>query len=227
MFRRAAVIATSLCLVFLVAETALAEIVYNTFRDDGGFSSNYGYFIHPGEPLGARFLVPGSDRVRLQAIAIGAKATNGSPASARVTLRENTASNNPGAILDAIARNDIASNAQTNAAGTYLFMSVSKPLLQPGTPYWVVVENSGSDSVRLFWFANAVGVRDPVVEVQQGSWYHYNPDSAPTPALYVEVTPVPEPSTLALLATGATGLLNCVWRRRQARRQRYLTNDAA
>jgi hypothetical protein len=225
MFRRAAVIATSLCVVFLVAETALAEIVYNTFRDDGGFFSTYGYFIHPGEPFGARFHMPGGDRVHLQAIAIGAEAKNGSPASARVTLRENTANNDPGAVLDVIARNDIASNPQTNAAGTYLFMSVSKPLLQPGAPYWVVVENTGS--VRLFWFANVVGVRDPVVEVQQGSWYHYNPDSAPTPALYVEVTPVPEPSTLALLATGATGLLNCVWRRRQARRQRYLTNDAA
>lgn len=196
------------CYVF--PQTAIAETIYNTFRNDGGFAKNSGYFVRANEPEGAEFVVPATNSVRLESITLAVQATDwggAGLANIRVTLRESTNTNDPGLILDAIERNDIAMSPPTYAAATYLFSSVSKPMLEAGRAYWIVVENIGIASGYPFWFANVLDLADPVVELQGGSWYHYNPVSASSPAVRVDVAAVPEPSTLALLVSALLSLV--------------------
>jgi hypothetical protein len=184
-----------------VSHLAAGETIYDNFRSDGGVNAT-GYFLAYGGPLGARFHVPATSDFRLNQVAAAVQATTafgmGPSLGVRVSVRQNTASNEPGAILDSVERTGILVNPPTFAAGTYAFSFQLHPLLDSNTDYWVVMESLAPDTGKPFWFANVIGVRDPIVEVQGGVWVHYDPALAPSPAFRVEATAVPEPSSVLI-----------------------------
>jgi hypothetical protein len=175
--------------------------IYDTFRSaDGGFNPSSGYFIRVGEPVAARFINTTTTAFALDAMDLPLKGAFGGPAQARVSLRLESGGE-PGAILESFDQLGIALNPATFAAGTYSFVSVSHPLMQPGLAYWVTVENIATDGTRPFWNANLLNVRDPVVEfrISSNTWFHYDPAQAVTPAIRIVATSAPEPAAATAL----------------------------
>lgn len=191
----------------LLSTDANATVIYDTFRDDGGFSSNYGYIVHVDEPVGLQIIISGDTPIIFDGVELALKTIywNGGVglSHVRVTVRENSLNDEPAVVLDTMERDDIQASVPTAAAGTYSFVSEVHPVLQPGSSYWIVLENTLSGSVRPFWFLNITSAQDPTVEFMKdtGNWFHYA-SSYDSPVLRVNGTMIPEPTCLLLLVAG-------------------------
>jgi hypothetical protein len=189
-------------------------LLYTTFRSDGGFDGAQGRIISAGSPVGGQFVTPANGPFFLSHIEVALRAANlsggESPGSVNVSLRTNTAAEEPGAILEQFFRDDIKALAPTYADGTYSFASVLHPPLLPDTRYWLVVENAGDNSVKPFWSINVNDQIGNLVEFQNGAWSHA-PD---VEALAMRITgqDVPEPGGMLVVAMAGVGL--CGRRRR-------------
>jgi hypothetical protein len=108
--------------------------------------------------------------------------------------------------------------ATTNVGTTFTFLPRDPFTFSSNTKYWLSVDNTLDGS--LFWLGNGgtpsgtatfgsyrFNTNDTII-----TWENLNP--ALTPAFQINVTPVPEPSSLALIAVG---WLACRTQRRRSR----------
>jgi hypothetical protein len=192
---------------------AESQVIYDTLGANGGFDFSHGYFISLNQPEGARFVVPNASAFTFDGLDLAVETSywGGNPGltDIQITVRTNSSSNLPDAIIDMMELHGIKRDPHTLADGTYSLVSSTHPQLNPNTPYWIVVSNISTNTSKPFWYANSNNVHDPVVEYRTStnSWYRYEPASATSPAVRIHASSVPEPGTLALLLVGGVLLL--------------------
>jgi hypothetical protein len=129
---------------------------------------------------------------------------------------DNDLTGNPGAALTTLA------NPAFTATGidTYIFTPQGSFMLESDTTYWLVLNDLGAS--RLDWMANDPGIEPTGIATHFGAKWPisgtapYN-DSQILNSYAIEATPVPEPSSLALLGIGSLALAFGAYRRRQKR----------
>ena len=205
-----------LAIIAFSASFAHGDVVFDTFRSDGGFNSTTGSFVKRFQPVGTRFSLPAGDDVRLDSIDLPLRAVDVPPTAvvtATLSIRQDSAGE-PGAILESILLTGITRNPGSFAAETRHANSILRPVLAAEEPYWLVIDYTDPTPGRLFWSRNLVNYRNSYAEFQNttGDWFVATNQIGLT--LRINATPVPEPSSLALTLVAGGLLLAGLARRR-------------
>ncbi len=201
--------------------SAEAEVVYSTLGPGDSYNGMVGLTV--GFPIsGANYyaeagaFTPAStvsfDEVDLAVTWPGA----GRGSAILVQLRTDN-SGLPGSVLEAFTFSNLPVSGTVSSGDLLEGESVLHPELFAGAQYWVAVVPNGDD-IFDSWNDSLPAVLGPQSSSTNGGLTWPTPTDHTQGAFRVDGSPVPEPSTLALLAAGALGLLGYGWRRRAARR---------
>jgi hypothetical protein len=196
-----------------VAASARADVAFSDFGPGDTFNTTTGLSIFGSGAFSgalgmatneAEFTSAASGSLTSVEVAVG---YDGGPNSFTVTLYADNAGS-PGTALESFSLTNAPAFGTSFTPET--FTSVSLPTLTAGTSYWLGVAasdpNSSTDGA---WNFNSMGALGTDVR----------PPNAPAtsttlPAFAVNVTAVPEPSSLALGLVGVAGAVGYGWRRR-------------
>jgi hypothetical protein len=112
------------------------------------------------------------------------------------SIAQDNGSGAPGSILESF-------NNISNPNGLLTLKSVVDPLLQAGTQYWICDEPGTTTSYNGWYYNNQGQANGFAFERSQGSWSYVAPPCPASGVFQVSVVPVPEPSALAFVLTGA------------------------
>ncbi len=199
-----------LALLFAAPQAAQADfIIYSNFGSGNSYDTSTGYIIGNlgGNSAYAAAFTTSTGPVALSSISVALGQIGGTGGLVDISI----ASDNggiPGGILEtlqAAVPDDFFSGGSVVTVN-----SVSTPTLQANTQYWVEV-SAVDPSTTFGWYYTSPVVSGLVgVSSDGGATY---PDVGPDTegAFSVQVTPIPEPSSLSLLCAGVSSAL--VWQR--------------
>jgi hypothetical protein len=191
----------------MLVESARADIIFNNFGPGDSYQhfsgQSVGGFFH--QDAGDRFAPVGNnytlDRVTL-ALSVGG------PYGADI-LFMTSVNGLPGSVIE--SWHVPPTPPFVGSLPLTVLDSVLHPLLREDVAYYIVASVPVGQTSSGIWFNNSVGDHGPLAIRQRGgSWFVIN-DALGRGALRVEGEPVPEPSTVALVALG--GLILAGWRR--------------
>ena len=116
------------------------------------------------------------------------------------SIAQDNGSGIPGAILENFAN-------VLNADGLLTLTSIVQPLLQAGTTYWLCDEPTADNSSNGWYYNNQGQANGFAFERSQGGWSAISSPAPNSGVFRVSVTPVPEPSAMALAALCGGGFL--------------------
>jgi len=209
--RRAILISLVLCITAVpsfVSELFAASpvAVFDSFGPGGTYNTTVGWGVTGASSSGgyrgqAEWFVPGTSG-NLNAITL-AMYTQGVSPRDNFFIAQDNGSGIPGTILESYL------NIST-PYGLLTLNSSSQPLLRAGTKYWLCAEPTDSTTVTAWFENNQNYTPGYAFERSQWGWSAVtDPTHSPPSGVFrVTVTPVPEPSTLAL-----AGLWYCLMKR--------------
>jgi len=184
-----------LALLALFSVSASADTIYNNFGPSQTFQTNAGYNIENDLDGFAGLAVPFTPQANYADSTFTLPMLTLFSGDFTVGLFSD-ASGLPGTALDT------SSFASANNFTQGMFTGSMGPLTS-GTTYWLLVLPD-SDGMLLSWNFNSTGDNGAFAFTSNGTTW--NSFSGIRPAFEVDGTPVPEPGTLVLLATGLLGV---------------------
>jgi hypothetical protein len=190
---------------------------FTTFGQPGNiYNTSAGWLVNgsanPPQPfVGEAFAFTATASGYLSQLSL-AVAGNGNPATslANITIARNSGANLPGTTLERFLNVSCPGRIGLNNPITSLASSVN-PFLQSGSIYWLYVE-AATPTSSVTVYQNSLGLLAPQAqEFSPSGWIAKG--NKTTFAFAVEVTPVPEPSTIALAAFGIPFLIRPLVRR--------------
>jgi PEP-CTERM motif len=177
-----------------------ADVIYSTFGPGETYRSDAADDIGNSQEIGVSF-TPSSD-VSLDFINFAAFFRNGLNNQLTVNL-ETDASGVPS---DSVIESFNFTNLSTTAT-VYTATSLLHPLLLANTQYWVVLTAADLENTVRAWNWNDQGIIGHVAAKwppDYPTWREFPHET--TPALSVNASSVPEPSTILLLGAGLAGV---------------------
>jgi len=197
--------------LLLLAASLHADTLFSSFGPGGTFTTTFGWGI--GGPFEMAYPFVSSETAAFETAALGIS----TPQDPRFTQRSvnidllTDASDSPGTILESFQLVNVLPFSGS-IAPPIIVDSVSHPLLEANTRYWLAIENPGNTG-SIDWGTAGVGPNQRASRpVGATSWFVGSADHFTSGAFDVTGTPlssVPEPST-AFLAGGvfAIGLVS-------------------
>ena len=193
----------SLCLAYggILASVHAQVTVYNSFGPGNSYDTSTSWVVQGASVSGgyhgqAQAFTP-TVSGDLSSIELATQNFGGSDLS-NFFIAQDNGSGVPGTILESF-------NNTANPNGLLIINSIVDPFLQAGTQYWLCDEPATATSDNAWYFnnQNQIGFAN---ERSQWNWSAFPaPDSFQGGVFEITVTPVPEPSSLALVSLG--GLL--------------------
>lgn len=196
----AALLAVGVC-----SGIASADVIWNTFAAGDTFPISSGTGIDPEQILACQFAVSGNDYLFDQlefaaAVYYGAE-------SIAASLRADSAGI-PGSTIESLP----LVTGVPQYAGKLSVNSVTRPLLQNGSTYWIVLA-PGTSGTYGFWPQN--NGLPAVAAAYSTDWSSWIPEVRNTNVFRVHGTVVPEPSGLLWMCAGLGSLGGVVRRLRK------------
>lgn len=197
------------CGLALVPLPAGATIIFDNFDLSDGYNTGVGYTLGAGVDAtqGDAFVVPGGIGYRLDTVELAISRVSGAN-ELMVALRAD-AGGLPGAVLEVFSFSG-AMGPFGSANPPLLATSLLRPTLTAGTQYWLIA--SVPAGVHSAWNLNSIGDSGPHASSTMGS--PFLDFDTTRGAFRVTASPVPEPGTGFLLASGLLGTLGIRRRRR-------------
>jgi hypothetical protein len=140
-----------------------------------------------------------------------------------VAIYGDSVSNTPGSLIATLSGNP---SPAAGAAGNYTYSPVGTLSLTGSTSYWIVASTDSKDGGGYFVYQTSFEPAPPVgvwsipsdanpISFDGGISWNQPGEAPPNWAFSINATPVPEPSTYALLVLAAAALGFHAWRRRR------------
>jgi hypothetical protein len=196
--------------LLLISSPANTAIIHNNFGSGDSFNASNFWrastfenpsSVLPGKDLASPFTPSGNDFF-LDQIEIAVRLEAG-PNLLDVWIMSDN-SNSPGSILESF---DFAGDVP-GSADIISKNSVSRPVLNAGTKYWIALSTASGDpnNTSVDWYLTDPEVLDTMAfrNPEGGSWSAY---TTTVSAFRISGTPVPIPGAIWLLSSGLIGLI--------------------
>jgi hypothetical protein len=206
---RQIVSAVAIVVGLTAAPAARAQVVmFSSFGSNNSYNSGDAQEIYQPYTWAVSFVPTVSGNVNT--ISLPLENISGTNAMS-LTLAFNGTNSNPGTNIESWNITGLTNYSQNGGNGSVMTVtSLSQTLLTAGTTYWL--EASAPAGTTDAWYTNLAGLRDNYQWTTDGAtWQHF---TAGNLGGALEITGVPEPTSLALVS--GSGLVAVIWRRRRA-----------
>lgn len=196
-----ALVAVAACSI--AAAAAQAAPLYTSLTPAGNYATGGAQTFYPSYEYGISFTPTATgkvDTIRVPLMSIGS-----GPSQMTLTLMTSM-DNHPGTALESWVVNPLVNYGVNPNGRMETVTSLTQPTLEAGTQYWL--KGTAASGGTVGWFQNAIGLRDNYLwTLDNGAtWQKFTPNNL-SGAFEVNAVVAPEPTTLAVVASGVSLLL--------------------